>query len=125
MGKSLQITITIKDENGETISTSENSVPYIGKNPDADVAAMLAEKSEVQPTLGVLSNRELEKFILHAKSQGLEMPFGDMEMGVLTAGRKDMQNGLAEILNSLKFDKPDCPECEDGMDNLGRVKKNY
>jgi hypothetical protein len=124
MGKSLQITITIKDENGETISTNENSVPYIGEDPDADVAAMLAEKSELQPTLGVLSNRELEKFILRAKSEGLEMPFGDMEMGVLAAGRKDMQNGLAEILNSLKFDKPDCPECDDGMDNLGRIKKN-
>jgi hypothetical protein len=125
MSKKLRITVTIEDEEGKTITTNESAVPYIGETPEADVAAVLSEYNGLQPTLGMLSNRELDKFITHAKMQGTEMPFDAMEMGVLAAGRKDMQNGLAEILNSLKFGKPSCSECEEKMDNNGRSKKKF
>ena len=93
------------------------------ENPDVDVDAILSAQNEMYPTLRLLAGRELDKFVAYAKEQGTEMPFGSMEMGVLAAGRKDMQNGLAEILNSLKFEKPECPECEEGMDNRGRSEK--
>jgi hypothetical protein len=74
-----------------------------------------------------LSNRELDKFIAYAKEQGTTMSFDSMEMGILAAGRKDTQNGLTEILDSLKFDKPTCPEpeCGNGMENRGRGKKKF
>jgi hypothetical protein len=124
MNKKLRITVTIEDEDGKTIATNENALPYMGENPDADVAAILSEHNAIQPALGALSNRELDRFIALAKSQGTKMPFDTMEMGILAAGRKDMQNGLAEVLNSLKFDKPDCSECNEGMYNNGRGKKN-
>lgn len=52
------------------------------------------------------------------------MSFDSMEMGILAAGRKDMQNGLAEILDSLKHGEQVCPECDEKMDNRGRGKKN-
>jgi hypothetical protein len=97
---------------------------YKAENPDIDVEAILSKQKELQPILGLLQNRELDKFITYAKGQGTKMPFQAMEMGVLAAGRKDMQNGLAEILDSLKFDKPVCPECNDEMDDRGRSKKN-
>jgi len=64
-----------------------------------------------------------EKFIDYAKEQGSKMAFGSMEMGIITAGRKDMQNGLAEILNAIDLGKPCCPECGEGMANRGRSKK--
>jgi tRNA(Ile2) C34 agmatinyltransferase TiaS len=53
------------------------------------------------------------------------MPFQAIEMGVLAAGRKDMQNGLTEILDSMKFDTPVCPECNEKMENRGRNKKKF
>ena len=34
-----------------------------------------------------------------------------------------MQNGLEEIVNSLKFEKPICSECDKGMIHRGRSKK--
>jgi len=96
---------------------------YKAENPNVDVEAILSKQKELLPILGLLQNRELDKFVNYAKEQGTKMPFHDMEMGVLAAGRKDMQNGLAEILDSLKFDKPVCPECNEGMDNRGSSKK--
>ena len=96
---------------------------YKAENPDVDVDAILSEQSGLLPMLGLLSNRELDKFISYAKEQGTRMPFQAMEMGVLAAGRKDMQNGLAEILDSMAFDKPGCNECNEEMDDRGRSKK--
>jgi hypothetical protein len=96
---------------------------YKAENPDIDVEALLSKQKELLPILGHLPHRELDKFITYAKEQGTNIPFQAMEMGVLAAGRKDMQNGLAEILDSLKFGKPVCPECNEKMDNRGRNKK--
>ena len=96
---------------------------YKAKNPNAGEDAITSEHKELLPVMGLISNRELDKFIKYAKEQGTKMPFDSMEMGVLAAGRKDMQNGLAEILNSLEFDKPDCSICGEEMDNRGRSKK--
>jgi hypothetical protein len=123
MNKRMQIAISIIDEDGKTVASNESAVPYIGENPEADIVAILSEHNSLRPALDASSNRELEKFIKLAKSQGTKMPFASMEMGILAAGRKDMQNGLAEVLNSLGFDKPDCPECNEGMVNNGRGKK--
>ena len=96
---------------------------YKAANPDIDMEMALSEHKVLLPVIELLSNRELDKFISHAKEQGTKMPFDAMEMGILTAGRKDMQSGLAEVLNSLEFDKPICSECGDEMDNRGRSKK--
>jgi len=70
------------------------------------------------------TSREVDKFVAYAKGQGSGMSFDSMEAGILAAGRKDIQNGLTEILNSMKFDKPSCLECKEGMDNRGFGKKN-
>jgi hypothetical protein len=96
---------------------------YKAENPDIDVEALLSGQKELLPVLRLLPNRELDRFVAHAKEQGTKMPFQAMEMGVLVAGRKDMQSGLAEILNSIKSGKPVCPECSEGMDDRGRSKK--
>ena len=98
---------------------------YKAENPGIDIEAILSEQKEILPILGLLPKRELDKFIARAKEQGTKMPFQEMEIGVLAAGRKDMQNGLAEILDSMKFDKPACSECNEGMDNRGRGKKKF
>ena len=98
---------------------------YKAENPDIDVEALLCEQKNLLPILSLLPNRELDKFITYAKEQGTKMPFHAMEMGVLVAGRKDMQNGLAEILDSIGFDKPVCSECHEKMDNRGRSKKKF
>jgi len=97
---------------------------YKVENPGIDVEAILSENKELTPILGLLPKREVDKFVTYAKEQGTKMPFDSMEMGILAAGRKDMQNGLAEIVDSLKFDKPTCPECGEEMDDRGRGKKN-
>ena len=123
MSKRMRITISIEDEEGKTITTRESAMPYMGEEPDADAEAVLSERILLQPALGTLSKREVDKFVEYAKGQGTGMPFNSMEMGILAAGRKDIQNGLAEILNSLKLEKPDCPECGESMDNNGRGKK--
>jgi len=96
---------------------------YKAENPGADVEALLTGQAGLIPALGQMSSREVDKFVAYAKGQGTRMPFDSMEMGILAAGRKDMQNGLAEILNTLKFDKPECSECGEAMDNRGRSKK--
>lgn len=98
---------------------------YKAENPDVNVEEILSEQKEFLPILGLLPNRELDKFIARAKEQGTKMPFQEIEMGVLVAGRRDMQNGLAEILDSIKFDKPTCTECSEGMENRGRSKKKF
>jgi predicted lactoylglutathione lyase len=97
---------------------------YQEENPGVDVKPLLSENKELLHTLGVSSNRELDKFIAYAKGQGTKMSFDAMETGILAAGRKDMQDGLAEIANSLAFNKPVCPECDEAMDNRGKGKKN-
>jgi hypothetical protein len=96
---------------------------YKAENPDIDVEAILSEQKELLPILDLVSNRELNKFITYAKEQGTKMSFHDMEMGVVSAGRKDMQSGLAEILDSITFDKPVCSECLEEKENRGRTKK--
>jgi hypothetical protein len=98
---------------------------YKTENPDVDIDAILSEHKEALPVLRLIQNRELDKFITYAKEQGTRIPFDSVEMGVLAAGRKDMQNGLAEILNSLELGKPICPECNEKMDNRGRSKKKF
>jgi hypothetical protein len=97
---------------------------YKANNPDIDVEEIISKHSDLLPELSMLRKRELDKFIVYAKEQGTKMSFDAMEMGVLAAGRKDMQNGLAEIANSVKFDKPTCPECGEEMNDRGRSKKN-
>jgi hypothetical protein len=92
---------------------------YRAENPEVPVETILYEEEELQPTLRQLSNREMDKFIAYAKDQGTKMPFASMEMGILAAGRMDIQNGLAEILDSVKFDKPK------GLYDRGRGKKNF
>jgi len=96
---------------------------YKGENPGVDVEAILSEQQELLPALKMLSNRELDKFITYAKEQGTRMSFQAMETGILAAGRKDMQQGLAEILDTLEFEKSACTECNEEMDNRGRSKK--
>jgi predicted site-specific integrase-resolvase len=96
---------------------------YKAENPDIDVEAILSEDQGLLPILGLLKNREVDKFVAYAKEQGTRMPFDAMEMGILAAGRKDMQTGLAEILDSLKFDKPICSKCDDKKVDRGRSKK--
>jgi len=96
---------------------------YKSENPDVNVEAILSEQKKFLPVLVHLSNRELDKFITYAKDQGTRMSIHDMENGVLAAGRKDMENGLAEILNSLKFETAVCPDCNKQMKNHGLSKK--
>ena len=111
---------TVLRKISETISAIEQ---YKAENPDIDVDALLSEQKELLPVLEQISSGELNKFVAYAKSQGTKMSFNSMETGVLAAGRKDMQSGLAEILNSLEFDKPECSDCNEEMDNRGRSKK--
>ena len=96
---------------------------FKAENPDLDVEALLSEQNGLPSAYKKISNREIDKFIDYAKEQGIKMPFDSMEMGIIAAGRKDMQNGLAEILNAIDPGKPSCPECGEGMDNRGRSKK--
>ena len=96
---------------------------YKAENPNVDVESILSTQNELFSILRQLSSREIDKFVAHAKEQGTKMPFASMEAGILDAGRKDMQNGLTEILNSLKFEKPICLECDEGLNNRGRSKK--
>ena len=96
---------------------------YKIENPNIDIEAILFEQKEFLPVLGQLQNRELDKFAAYAKNQGIKMPFEAIEMGVLNAGRKDMQSVLSEITDSLKFETPICPECEEQMENRGLSKK--
>ena len=95
------------------------------KAESIDIGKIISKDKELLSALGQISNRELDKFISYAKEQGAKMPFESMEMGILAAGRKDMQNGLVEILNSMKFDKPSCPECGEILDNRGHSKKKF
>jgi len=116
-----------KDMSAIVRKLSEASIAierYKAENPDIDVAATLSEHRNLLPVLGLLPHMELSRFVAYAKEQGTKMPFDDMEMGVLAAGRRDMQNGLTEILDSMKFSKPTCPECGEDMDDRGRGKKN-
>jgi hypothetical protein len=98
---------------------------YKSENPDVDVEAILSEQKKFLPVLAHLSNRELDKFVTYAKNQGTKMSFHDMENGVLAAGRKDMQDGLTDILDSIKFSSPVCPDCNKKMENRGRSKKKF
>jgi len=92
-------------------------------NPNVDLASLSPEGTEIQAILEKAQARELEKFVTYAKQQGTSMSFDAMEMGVLNAGRKDMQNSLAEIVDSLKFERPVSSEDGEKMDHKGRSKK--
>ena len=93
-------------------------------NPDVDIDKILSVHEELRSVLGHVQNLELAKFAAYAKEQGTRMSFGEMEMGVLDAGRKDMQNTLTDIAESLKFDTPTCSEDGTNMRDCGLVKKN-
>ena len=97
---------------------------FYSSHPDVDLATYLSEHDKLQPVIEHFRSNELSRFISYAKEQGTNMSFSDMEMGVLAAGRKDMQDGLSEIADSLKFDAPICSECDEKKDNRGRSKKN-
>jgi len=114
------VTTIIKNAN-EAVSKAIEQ--FKTENPGVDVEALLSEQNVLLPGLGPFSNREVDKFVTHAKEQGVKMHFDSIEMGILAAGRKDMQNGLAEILNAMDLGKPNCMECDEGMDNRGRSKK--
>ena len=105
----------VKQRASEAVATVLEQ--YKAENPDIHIEATLHEQEGLTPTIKQLSGREVERFVAYAKEQGTKMPFDSMESGILAAGRKDMQDGLAEILNSLKFDKPE------GMENRGLSKK--
>jgi hypothetical protein len=116
----------VKKRNAMNVAVEEYNAAveqYKVENPDIDVEAILSKQKKLLPALDQISNRELDKFITFAKNQGQNMSFQDMETGVLVAGRKDMQNGLTEILDSIKFTTPVCPECNEKMTNRGRSKK--
>ena len=98
---------------------------YKIENPDFNLEAELSEQKELLPVLKLLKKRELDKFVAYAKEQGTKMSFDAMERGVLSAGRKDMQDGLAEIADSLKFEVPVCSKCDEKMNYRGRNKKKY
>ena len=124
------VSATIKNAN-EAVNNANEAVNNANKaieqfkieNPGVDVEALLSGQKELPLGFEQISNRELDKFVAYAKGQGVKMPFDSMEMGIIAAGRKDMQNGLAEILNAIDPGKPVCPECDEEMDNRGRGKK--
>ena len=120
------VSAIIQKANQEAKQAISNAIEqYKAENPDVDVEAVLSEQMELLSKFRQVSSREVDKFVAYAKEQGTKMSFDSMEMGILAAGRKDMQNGLTEIANSLKFSKPDCPECGKGMENRGLRKKNF
>ena len=96
---------------------------YKTENPDANMEEILSGERELRSVIGEITKGEVDKFVAYAKEQGTKMPFDAMEMGILAAGRNDMQKGLAEILDSIKFDKPACAECNNKLENRGRSKK--
>ena len=108
----------------QMVNETRNAIEqFKAENPGVDVDAILSAQNELLPTMRWLTSSEVGKFVAYAKEQGTKMPFGSMETGILAAGRKDMQNGLAEIADALKFEKPICPENDEGMENRGRSKK--
>jgi hypothetical protein len=96
---------------------------YQTENPTADIEAILSANKKYMPIMRILQNSELDKFATYAKEQGTKMTFGEMEEGVVAAGRKDMQSTLAELANGLKFEKPICEECGEAMENNAIGKK--
>jgi len=130
IGGTLIMKITIKDvtaiiENANEAASNANKAveQYKSENPGVDVEALLSEHKRLAPIFEQISSRELDKFVEYAKEQGAKMSFDSMEMGIVAAGRKDMQNGLAEILNTMDTVNPTCPECDEEMKNCGRSKK--
>ena len=108
----------------EASKFAKNTIKQIkDKKPDINGETITGEQKELISKIGQISGHEVSKFVAYAKEQGTKMSFDSMEMGILAAGRKDMQNGLAEILDSMKFEQPNCGECNEKMDNRGRSKK--
>jgi len=109
----------------DVVNAIQTIKEFQAANPDVDIASLLpkSELGDLQSVLGMLKNRELDRFVIHAKEMGTKMSFADMEMGVLAAGRRDMQNGLAEIADSLKFERPVSTEDGEEMKDRGRSKK--
>ena len=105
----------------ETLRAKEE---YKTENPDVEMEAILSGEKELRSAIGEIRKGEVDKFVAYAKEQGTKMPFDAMEMGIVAAGRNDMQNGLAEILDSMKFEQPKCPKCNEKLENRGRSKKN-
>jgi predicted peroxiredoxin len=118
-----EVSAIVSRANRATDKANKAIEQFKRENPGADMEVILTGQRELSQVLGRISNSELDKFVSHAKEQGVKMSFDSMEMGVLAAGRKDMQNGLAEILNTLEFDRPVCAECDEKMVNRGRNKK--
>ena len=97
---------------------------FRAKHPDADVDRILAGHGELRSTLAAARSGELGRYIDHAKEQGTKIPFRELEAGVLEAGRRDMRDGLAEVMDSIRFDAPVDAESGEKMANHGRAKKN-
>jgi predicted peroxiredoxin len=98
---------------------------YKIENPGVDIEMLLAEQKCLPLEFSQIRRREVDKFVKHAIKQGVKMPFDTMEMGIIAAGRKDVQNGLSEILNTINPDKPTCHECNERMEDRGRSKKKF
>jgi uncharacterized protein (UPF0264 family) len=108
----------------DMVETIEKLVgQFKAENPDVDINEILLEHKELKSVFEHVRNQELAKFTAYAKEQGTRMSFSEMEMGILAAGRKDMQNSLAELAESLKFDTPVCSEDGTNMRDCGLVKK--
>ena len=119
--KAIEI-LAISEE--EAKKFTENTIEEIKeKNADIKEETSKSEQKELISAIGEISSQEISKFVGYAKEQGTKMSFDSMEMGILAAGRKDMQKGLAEILDSMKFEQPKCPECNEKLENRGRSKK--
>jgi hypothetical protein len=107
-----------------------SDVAEIIKNANEDISKAIEQFKEENPGVdaetllsGQLSRGEVGKFVNYAKEQGVKMPYDSIEMGILAAGRRDMQNGLTEILNAIDPGRPTCAECDEEMWNRGRGKK--
>ena len=125
-----EVTEIIKNAN-EVVSKANEVVNNASKaieqfkteNPGIKVETLISEAKGLPCEFGQISSSEVNKFVAYAKEQGMKMQFDSIEMGILEAGRKDMKNGLAEVLNSMDTDRPICSGCNEEMDNRGRGKK--
>jgi len=109
--------------NAQVIKANAAVKEFQAANPDVDIEALLAEHEEFRSMLAEGRSGELGRFIGHAIEMGTEMSFAEMEEGVLDAGYADMRNGLARVMDSLKFEAPVCQEDGTPMENRGRGKK--
>jgi hypothetical protein len=124
MTKILEIIAIEKDEYGNTISTSESSMPFKVKAPDAAALVSNWTKSNtLKPMLDKLSGMELYNFVERTSAQGAKVNFIDVENEILAVGREDIRIGLEKIANSMKPGVPNCSKCGKKMESRGLVKK--